>query len=195
MADWAWIPLTLWAAFAQTLRNAAQRSLIQEVGTLGATLVRFLYGLPFSIIWLLGVLLVAGQGMPGPNRDFVAWVTLGGVSQIAATALLLRVMTERNFALGVAYSKTEIVLVAVFGLVFQCRHLVAQEHQSEHRHQHDLCRPRDGGTSPHLLASGRCAAAWHRKGLDYKSGCSGPALRCLLRSGGRELSRRGSGSG
>jgi uncharacterized membrane protein len=110
--------MTLWAAFAQTLRNAAQRSLIQEVGTLGATLVRFLYGLPFSIIWLLGVLLVAGQGMPGPNRDFVAWVTLGGVSQIAATALLLRVMTERNFALGVAYSKTEIVLVAVFGLVF-----------------------------------------------------------------------------
>lgn len=110
--------MTLWAAFAQTLRNAAQRSLIQEVGTLGATLVRFLYGLPFSIIWLAGVLLVAGQGVPGPNRDFVAWVTLGGVCQIAATALLLRVMTERNFALGVAYSKTEIVMVAVFGLVF-----------------------------------------------------------------------------
>jgi len=110
--------MTLWAAFAQTLRNAAQRSLILELGTLGATLVRFLYGLPFSIVWLAGVLLVIGQAMPGPNRDFVAWVSLGGVSQIAATALLLRVMTERNFALGVAYSKTEIVLVAVFGLVF-----------------------------------------------------------------------------
>ena len=40
------------------------------------------------------------------------------VAQIAATALLLRVMTERNFTLGVAYSKTELIQVAVFGLVF-----------------------------------------------------------------------------
>ena len=37
--------------------------------------------------------------------------------QIAATALLLRTMRERNFAVGVAYSKTEVVQVAVFSLV------------------------------------------------------------------------------
>ncbi|HLF76724.1 MAG TPA: EamA/RhaT family transporter [Dehalococcoidia bacterium] len=118
MAGWAWIPLTLFASGAQTLRNAAQRSLIRDVGTLGATLVRFLYGLPFSLIWLAIVLGVTGHALPGPNREFVAWVFVGGVSQIAATALLLRVMTERNFALGVAYSKTEIVQVAVFALIF-----------------------------------------------------------------------------
>jgi drug/metabolite transporter (DMT)-like permease len=118
MGDLAWIPLTLFASAAQTARNAAQRSLIEEVGTLGATLVRFLYGLPFSVIWLAIVLIVTGEALPGPNRDFVAWVILGGVCQLAATALLLRVMTERNFALGVAYSKTEVVLVAVFALIF-----------------------------------------------------------------------------
>jgi drug/metabolite transporter (DMT)-like permease len=118
MTGWTWMPLTLFASGAQTVRNAAQRSLIQDVGTLGATLVRFLYGLPFSIIWLAIVLLVSERGLPAANRDFAAWVVLGGVSQIAATALLLRVMTERNFALGVAYSKTEIVQVAVFALVF-----------------------------------------------------------------------------
>jgi drug/metabolite transporter (DMT)-like permease len=43
---------------------------------------------------------------------------LASVSQIVATALLLRVMEERNFALGVAYSKTEIIQVALFALVF-----------------------------------------------------------------------------
>jgi drug/metabolite transporter (DMT)-like permease len=32
--------------------------------------------------------------------------------------LLLRVMAERNFALGIAYAKTEVVQVALFGLVF-----------------------------------------------------------------------------
>ena len=45
-AAWLWIPVTIWAAFAQTIRNAAQRHLTAELGTLGATLVRFLYGMP-----------------------------------------------------------------------------------------------------------------------------------------------------
>ena len=45
-------------------------------------------------------------------------MTLGAASQIIATAALLRAMQARSFALGVAYSKTEILLVALFGLVF-----------------------------------------------------------------------------
>src|SRR5688500_10339462 len=43
---------------------------------------------------------------------------VSAVTQIAATALLLRVMSERNFALGIAYAKSEVIQVAVFGLVF-----------------------------------------------------------------------------
>ena len=115
---WLWIPVTLWAAFAQTLRNAAQRSLTGELGTLGATLVRFLYGLPFAALWLYAVHAVGHFDLPAPNLSFLGWVLLGAVSQIAATALLLKVMTERNFTLGVAYSKSEIIQVAVFGFVF-----------------------------------------------------------------------------
>ena len=115
--DWLWIPVTIWAAFAQTLRNAAQRSLTAELGTLGATLVRFLYGLPFAILWLIGVQAVGGYSLPTANFAFFGWVAFGGLSQIIATALLLRVMAERNFTLGVAYSKTEIVQAAIFGLV------------------------------------------------------------------------------
>ena len=49
MAAWAWIPIVICAALAQTLRNAAQRTLTADVGTLPATLVRFLYGLPFAV--------------------------------------------------------------------------------------------------------------------------------------------------
>jgi uncharacterized membrane protein len=115
---WLWIPVTLWAAFAQTLRNAAQRSLTADLGTLGATLVRFLYGLPFAALWLLGVHAVGQFEFPAGNAAFLAWVLLGAVSQIAATALLLRVMAERNFTLGVAYSKSELIQVAIFGFVF-----------------------------------------------------------------------------
>jgi drug/metabolite transporter (DMT)-like permease len=115
--DWLWIPVTIWAAFAQTLRNVAQRSLTAELGTLGATLVRFLYGLPFAILWLVGVQAIGGYSLPVPNIAFAAWVSFGALSQIIATALLLRVMAERNFTLGVAYSKTEIIQAAIFGLI------------------------------------------------------------------------------
>ncbi len=117
-ASWLWIPITLCAAFAQTLRNAAQRHLTKSLGTLGATLVRFLYGLPFAVLWLVAVHLVGRYALPAPNVTFAGWILLGSISQIAATALLLRVMTERNFTLGVAYSKSELIQVAVFGFVF-----------------------------------------------------------------------------
>lgn len=115
---WLWIPISVWAAFAQTMRNAAQRQLTGELGTLGATLVRFLYGLPFAALWLYGVHAFGQLPLPSPNGMFWGWICLGGVSQIAATALLLRVMAERNFTLGVAYSKSEIIQVAVFGFLF-----------------------------------------------------------------------------
>lgn len=115
---WLWIPITVWAAFAQTLRNAAQRHLTKELGTSGATLVRFLYGLPFALLWLAFLAVGGGLALPSPNLAFALWVGEGAITQIVATALLLRVMEERNFALGVAYSKTEIIQVAIFGLAF-----------------------------------------------------------------------------
>lgn len=110
-----WVPLTVFAALAQTVRNAAQRQLVTTLGTLGATLVRFLYGLPFALVWLVLVTAVSGERIATPTLEFLGWVSVGGVAQIVGTALLLRVMTERNFALGVAYSKTELLQVALFG--------------------------------------------------------------------------------
>lgn len=112
-----WIPVTVFAAFAQTVRNAAQRNLVAELGTLGATLVRFLYGLPFAVAWFFGVLALTAVPVPAMDAAFFGWAVLGGVSQIVGTALLLRTMEERNFAVGVAYSKTEVVQVAFFSLV------------------------------------------------------------------------------
>ena len=115
---WLWIALTVWAAFAQTLRNTAQRSLTTSLGTLGATLVRFLYGLPFALAWLVIVQAWRAEAIPSPSWAFLGWVSLGAVAQIAATAFLLAAMQARSFTLGVAYSKTELLQIAVFGLAF-----------------------------------------------------------------------------
>ena len=117
-AVWLWIPVTIWAAFAQTIRNAVQRGLTAELGTLGATLVRFLYGLPFALLWLFIVQGWTASPLPPAGGVFLAWVLTGAIAQIAATALLLRTMQERNFALGVAYSKSEVLQVAIFALAF-----------------------------------------------------------------------------
>jgi drug/metabolite transporter (DMT)-like permease len=116
---WAWIPITIGAALAQTLRNAAQRHLTGDLGALGATLVRFFYGLPFAAAWLAVAWLAVADGRPLPavTPTFLGWTLIASLSQIAATALLLRCMQERNFALGVAYAKTELIQVAIFGLV------------------------------------------------------------------------------
>lgn len=117
-AGWLWIPITVAAAGAQTLRNAAQRQLTADLGTLGATLVRFLYGLPFAALWLLAVMGIGDYALPTPGKLFVLWLVIGALSQIVATALLLRAMDERNFTLGVAYSKSEVIQVAAFGFIF-----------------------------------------------------------------------------
>src|SRR5687767_15500864 len=100
--EWLWIPITIGAAAAQTARNAAQRHLTPILGTLGATLVRFFYGLPFALLWLAIVALLGGFPLPSPNTPFVAWVVVSPLAQIGATALLLPVMAARNFALGTA---------------------------------------------------------------------------------------------
>ncbi|MGE3652369.1 MAG: EamA/RhaT family transporter, partial [Reyranellaceae bacterium] len=115
---WLWIPITIGASLAQTVRNAAQRHLVPLLGTLGATLVRFLYGLPFALIWLAVMHWSSGFGVPTfPMPEFLLWTIGGGVSQIAGTALLLQVMAERNFAAGVGWTKTEILQVAIFSFI------------------------------------------------------------------------------
>src|SRR5215207_1832035 len=115
---WLWIVFTLLAAAAQTVRNATQRELTATLGTVGATHVRFLFGPPFGILFLLTLLVVTGAPLPRPPAVFWAWAALGAAAQIAATALMLAAMSDRSFVVVYAYIKTEPVQVALFGLVF-----------------------------------------------------------------------------
>jgi drug/metabolite transporter (DMT)-like permease len=118
VSPWAWVAFTVLAAGGQTLRNAMQRELTATLGTVGATHVRFLFGLPFGCLFLAVVLAVSGHAFPPLTTAALAWTTLGALAQIGATALLLAAMKERSFVVTTAYSKTEPVQVALFGLVF-----------------------------------------------------------------------------
>jgi drug/metabolite transporter (DMT)-like permease len=123
MTSSLWIIFTLIAAAAQTVRNATQRELTTKLGTVGATHVRFLFGLPFALLFLAGVCVVSGTLPPRPELVFVPWVLVGALMQIAATALMLAAMGERSFVVAIAYIKTEPIQVALFGLVFLHDHV------------------------------------------------------------------------
>jgi drug/metabolite transporter (DMT)-like permease len=118
MAPWLWAVFTIIAAFAQTLRNAMQRELTASLGTVGATHVRFLFGLPFVLVFLFGVMVLGAAPLPHPGWTFWPWTILGAGAQVAATALMLAAMGERSFVATIAYIKTEPIQVAVFGLIF-----------------------------------------------------------------------------
>jgi drug/metabolite transporter (DMT)-like permease len=113
-----WIPFTLLAAAGQTARNAMQRELTAALGTVGATHVRFLFGFPFALLFLGGVLMATGLPLPMPPAVFWPWVVLGAGAQIVATATMLATMNDRSFVVTIAYIKTEAIQAALFGLIF-----------------------------------------------------------------------------
>ncbi len=118
ISAWLWAVFTVIAAFAQTVRNAMQRELTVSLGTVGATHVRFLFGFPFALVFLAGVLWATGSPLPRPSGHFWPWVIDGAFAQVAATALMLAAMGERSFVVTIAYIKTEPIQVALFGLIF-----------------------------------------------------------------------------
>ena len=89
-----------------------------DLGTVGATQVRFVFGFPFALVFLAALLAVTGAPLPRPGFYFWPWVIGGVLTQIAATALMLAAMGERSFVVTIAYIKTEPIQVAIFGFIF-----------------------------------------------------------------------------
>ena len=112
-----WIPVTVAAAFFQNLRSAVQKHLKARLSDAGATYVRFFYAWPFAVLYCWALAAFAELPLPAPNAEFAVYCLLGGVSQIISTFALIRLFSFRNFAVGTTYSKTEIIQVAILGLV------------------------------------------------------------------------------
>jgi drug/metabolite transporter (DMT)-like permease len=109
-----WIPVTLVAAAVQTARLVLQKRLKGlGLSTAGATFARFFYAAPLA---LAGLTLLVLQGQPLPPLPAAFWlhVVLGGVTQIAGTLCTVALFSERSFAVGVAFTKSEVVQVAAF---------------------------------------------------------------------------------
>lgn len=113
-----WALFTVIAAASQTLRNALQRDLTARLGVVGATHVRFLFGFPFAVVFLGLMAAVTGDAIPAIKASILPTVAIAALAQIGATGLMLAAMQSKSFVVATAYTKTEPVLVALFGLVF-----------------------------------------------------------------------------
>ena len=121
-SEFLWVIFTLTASTAQTARNTMQRDLIRTLGAAGATHVRFLFGLPFAALFLL--IEIAGFGMVAPplTAPALGWTFVGATAQMFATGLMLAAMRERSFVVTIAYTKTEPIITAFFGILFLGEH-------------------------------------------------------------------------
>ncbi|MDD8021698.1 MAG: EamA family transporter, partial [Paracoccaceae bacterium] len=110
--------ITFAAAAVQTLRFMLQKRLTGtglSVG--GATFSRFLFGAPIAAAVAALVLIATGQGWPVTGARFWSFALAGGAGQVVATFLTVALFKLRNFAVGVAFTKTETVQVALFSLL------------------------------------------------------------------------------
>ena len=112
-----WIPIVLVAAALQTARNAGQKHLSTRVSPWLAAWVRFGFGLPIALIYL--VIVLAGFDLPFPplTGKFLVPALVAALMQIAGTVFLIRLFRLRNFAIGSTFVRTEAIIAAVLGSV------------------------------------------------------------------------------
>jgi drug/metabolite transporter (DMT)-like permease len=114
----AWIAFSVAAAFAQTLRFMVQKQLkAAGLSTGGATFARFLYSAPVVLAGMLAYLWATERAVPAMSGAFWAYALAGGAAQVLATMCTVALFSHRNFAVGITFKKSEVILTAVVGLV------------------------------------------------------------------------------
>lgn len=112
-----WLPATVLAGAIQAWRTAIQRRVSQSLSLNAAGLVRYLYGIPFTLLLLGGYRLLVPAPQPAIGPGFLLFCVAGGLAQIIATNLLILAFGYRNFVVGTAYSKTEAVQGAILSFL------------------------------------------------------------------------------
>ena len=120
----SWVLFTLMAAFMQAWRNAFQKQLSSSVDIYGTTLARFLFAPIFAFSYL--AILYSQQQITAHvtfSNKFWLYVVIAGMSQIYATALMVKLFQQKNYAIGIGLAKSEAILAALIGVVFLQEHL------------------------------------------------------------------------
>jgi drug/metabolite transporter (DMT)-like permease len=121
-----WVVVTIAAAAVQTVRFSLQKG-VKGLGlsTGGSTFSRFLFAAPLAAAGSAVLIWLSGRGMPALDARFWAFAVAGGLGQIIATFCTVALFSERSFAVGIAFTKTETVQVALFSGIVLGDHISA----------------------------------------------------------------------
>ncbi len=113
-----WIVLSIAAAAFQTLRFMLQKQLsLATLSAGGATFARFAYSAPLVVAGVAGYLAWQGVAVPRLSGAFWGYALTGGLTQVLATWCVVALFSARNFAVGITFKKTEVILTALVGLI------------------------------------------------------------------------------
>ncbi|MEM9795273.1 MAG: DMT family transporter [Pseudomonadota bacterium] len=113
-----WILATLFAASVQALRFLLQKKMSSDgLSAAATTFARFVYA-PFVLAPALALWWIfSGSEVPELQEDFWAYAAAGAVAQILATMCVVALFAHRNFAVGIAFSKTTVLLTVGTGFL------------------------------------------------------------------------------
>jgi len=112
-----WVLISIAGAFFQNLRSALQKHLKGNLSNTAAAYSRFIFALPFALLYLLCLVLLSDKSLPPLSSEFFIYCLLGSVAQILFTVLLLWMFSFKSFAVGTTLSKLEVVVVALLGVL------------------------------------------------------------------------------
>lgn len=107
----SWVIFTILATILQSFRNLEQKSLNKRLDALTVSWSRFIIPLPFAII----VVILTFYQL---DNKFIFYCFVAGLFQIAGNVFLLQTFKARNFSIGIAFSKAEVLQSYLIGLLF-----------------------------------------------------------------------------
>lgn len=119
-----WVLFTLMAACMQAWRNAFQKQLSTTVDVYGTTLARFLFSPIFAFAYLGFLYSQKPVAVHVTfSHQFWVYIVVAGISQIYATALMVKLFQQKNYAIGIGLAKSEAILAALIGVACLQEHL------------------------------------------------------------------------
>lgn len=106
-----WIFYTIAAIILQTFRNLEQKALAKKLDSLTVSWSRFILPWPFAI----AVFICTFHSV---NNQFIYYCLVTAITQVGGNMCLLQTFKSKNFSIGIAFYKTEVLQTLILGLLF-----------------------------------------------------------------------------
>lgn len=110
-----WALLTISAIFFQIIRNLEQKKLHKNLDVFTTSWSRFILPFPFAIIAVVSTFNYY-------DYEFFHYILINALFQILGNVFLIQTIQTKNFSVGVAFSKTEIIQALILGFLLYNLH-------------------------------------------------------------------------